>query len=57
MDCRFKYGDEWVDVKPVSGNLVVNVGDIFQVNSHSTWYIICIENCCAFVVYDNISCI
>lgn len=27
-----KCGDDWVDVKPVPGALVVDIGDIFQVN-------------------------
>lgn len=28
---QVKHGDSWVDVKPVRGNLVINVGDICQV--------------------------
>ena len=29
---QVKYGEDWVDVKPVSGALIINVGDLLQVN-------------------------
>ena len=29
---QVKYHDEWVDVKPVPGALVINIGDLLQVN-------------------------
>ena len=29
---QVKYGEDWVDVKPVPGALVINVGDLLQVN-------------------------
>lgn len=28
---QIKHGEEWVDVKPVPGALVINIGDILQV--------------------------
>ena len=30
---QVKYGDQWVDVKPVPGDLVINIGHILQVNN------------------------
>lgn len=29
---QIKYGDDWLDVEPVHGALVINIGDILQVN-------------------------
>ena len=29
---QVKYGEDWVDVKPVPGALIINVGDLLQVN-------------------------
>ncbi|KAK0574140.1 hypothetical protein LWI29_018773 [Acer saccharum] len=34
---QVKYGDEWVDVKPVPGNIVINIGDIFQIMSNDEY--------------------
>lgn len=31
---QVKYGGSWVDVKPIPGALVINVGDLLQVNSN-----------------------
>lgn len=28
---QVKHGDEWVDVKPIPGALIVNIGDLLQV--------------------------
>ena len=32
---QVKYGELWVDIKPVHGALVINVGDLLQVSSNS----------------------
>ena len=37
---QVKHGEDWIDVEPVPGGLIVNIGDILQV-SHS---IICLPN-------------
>ena len=29
---QVKYGEDWVDVKPIPGALIINVGDLLQVN-------------------------
>ncbi|XP_010043943.3 1-aminocyclopropane-1-carboxylate oxidase homolog 4-like [Eucalyptus grandis] len=34
---QVKHGDEWVDVKPVLGALVVNIGDIIQIMSNDEY--------------------
>ncbi|PKI54913.1 hypothetical protein CRG98_024695 [Punica granatum] len=34
---QVKYEEEWLDVKPVPGALVINVGDIFQIISNDQY--------------------
>ncbi|KDP38107.1 hypothetical protein JCGZ_04750 [Jatropha curcas] len=34
---QVKHGDEWIDVKPVPGALVINIGDIFQILSNDEY--------------------
>ncbi|KAF8040124.1 hypothetical protein BT93_B2371 [Corymbia citriodora subsp. variegata] len=34
---QVKHGDEWVDVAPVPGALVVNIGDILQIMSNDEY--------------------
>ncbi|XP_044489503.1 1-aminocyclopropane-1-carboxylate oxidase homolog 4-like [Mangifera indica] len=34
---QVKYGEEWVDVKPIPGALVINIGDIFQILSNDEY--------------------
>ncbi|XP_002525989.2 1-aminocyclopropane-1-carboxylate oxidase homolog 4 [Ricinus communis] len=34
---QVKHGDEWVDVKPVPGALVINIGDILQIMSNDEY--------------------
>lgn len=35
------HGDEWVDVEPIAGGLVVNIGDFLQVNPKIICLFIC----------------
>ncbi|KAL0374844.1 UNVERIFIED_CONTAM: 1-aminocyclopropane-1-carboxylate oxidase11 [Sesamum radiatum] len=34
---QVKHGDEWVDVKPVPGGLIVNIGDFLQIVSNGEY--------------------
>ncbi|KAM1010373.1 hypothetical protein ACFX13_009822 [Malus domestica] len=34
---QVKYGDGWVDVKPVPGALVINIGDFLQIVSNGEY--------------------
>ncbi|XP_059655348.1 1-aminocyclopropane-1-carboxylate oxidase homolog 3-like [Cornus florida] len=34
---QVKYGEDWVDVEPVSGALVINIGDILQIISNEEY--------------------
>ncbi|CAM9003534.1 unnamed protein product [Rhodiola kirilowii] len=34
---QVKHGDDWVDVKPCPGGLIINIGDLFQAISNGTY--------------------
>ena len=34
---QVKHGDEWVDVKPITGGLIINVGDFLQIVSNGQY--------------------
>ena len=34
---QVKHGDEWVNVKPVPGGLIINAGDFLQVKIYILW--------------------
>uniref|UniRef100_A0A7N2L8S0 Isopenicillin N synthase-like Fe(2+) 2OG dioxygenase domain-containing protein n=1 Tax=Quercus lobata TaxID=97700 RepID=A0A7N2L8S0_QUELO len=36
-DLTVKYGEDWVDVKPVPGTLIINVGDLLQIISNEVY--------------------
>ena len=43
---QVKHGDEWVDVKPVPGGLIINAGDFLQVthDHYSYLFVFLISN-------------
>ena len=44
------YQNQWVDVPPVPGALVINVGDVLQVNYETGHCILGIQLCIAFLL-------
>lgn len=38
---QVKRGDEWVDVKPLSGGLIINIGDFLQVTEDQLFILNC----------------